>query len=150
MPPGPYHRPLLRLRRQRLYIPDALRILLNASVATEEAHPRHARDALGDPLVLILVRLVDERVRLDITIEVVADKVIVAVVADGADEGRELVGVTESVGLDGLEDFDEVRVYGVGSVVVRVTQVFDVFGQVAKEEDVVLADLAGDFDLVED
>ena len=86
--------------------------------------------------------------RLDVAVEVVADEVIVAVVADGADEGGELVGVAESVGLDGVEDFDEIRVYGVGAVVVCVAQIFDVFGQVAEEEDVVFADLAGDFDLV--
>lgn len=88
--------------------------------------------------------------RLDVAVEVVADEVVVAVVANGADEGGELVGVAEGVGLDGVEDFDQVRVDGMGAVVVCVAQVFDVFGQVAEEEDVVLADLAGDFDLVGD
>lgn len=71
-------------------------------------------------------------------------------VADGADEGGELVGVAEGVGLDGLEDFGQIRVDGVGAIVVCVAQVLDVFGQVAEEEDVVFVDFAGDFDLLTD
>lgn len=88
--------------------------------------------------------------RLDVAVEIVADQVIVAVVADGADEGGELVGVAEGVGLDGLEDFGQIRVDGVGAIVVCVAQVLDVFGQVAEEEDVVFVDFAGDFDLLTD
>ena len=86
--------------------------------------------------------------RLDIAVEVVADEIVVAVIADGADEGGELVRVAESVRLDGVEDFDQVRVHGVTAVVVRVPEVFHVFGKVAEEEDVVFADFAGDFDLI--
>ena len=69
-------------------------------------------------------------------------------VDDGVAEGSEAVGVAKGVGLDGVEDFGEVGVEGEGTVVVGVAEVFDVFGQVAEEEDVGFADLACDLDLL--
>lgn len=46
-------------------------ILIDAPVRTEEAHACHARDGFGQPLVLILVRLVNGRMRLNVAVEVV-------------------------------------------------------------------------------
>ena len=66
---------------------------------------------------------------------------------DGADKGGELVCVTEGTGADGVEDLLEVRVDGVLTVVVGVAEVLDVLGEVAEEEDVRVANFAGNFDL---
>jgi hypothetical protein len=136
------------LHRQRLHIPNHLRILINTSITTKEPHPRHTQNRLRDPLVLVLVRLVHKRLSLDIAVEVIRDEVVVSVVFDGAGQGTERACVAEGAGLDRLEDFEEVWVEGVGAVVVGVAEVFDVFGEVPEEEDVVLSDLAGDFDLL--
>ena len=56
---------------QRLNVPDAFRILVNAAIGGEEAHPSHTRDALGHPLVLVLVGLVDEILCLEVGVEIV-------------------------------------------------------------------------------
>ena len=69
-------------------------------------------------------------------------------VDDGVAEGGEAAGVAKGVGFDGGEDLGEGGVEGEGAVVVGVAEVFDVFGQVAEEEDVGFADFAGDFDLL--
>lgn len=71
---------------------------------------------------------------------------------DGGDERVELGRVAEEAGVDGVEDGGEVRVEfeGVWVVVVEVAvaEVADVFGEVAEEEDVLVADFAGYFDLL--
>lgn len=54
----------LRLRNQRLNVPDRLRIFIDAAVTGEEAHAGDAGDGLGEPLFLVAVRLVDEVVGL--------------------------------------------------------------------------------------
>jgi len=92
------------LYRQRLHIPDHLSILIDTAVAREEAHPTDSRDALGQPPVLILVRLVDELVRLDVAVKVVRHEIVVAVLDDAVDERRELAGVAKGAGADGFED----------------------------------------------
>ena len=66
--------------------------------------------------------------RLDITIEIITNKIIIAVVDDGIAEGGEAARVTEHAGLDGGEDFFEVWVELEGAVGVGVAEVFDVFG----------------------
>ena len=144
-PIGTINLPLRRLHR--LHVPDHLRILVNAPIAAEEAHARHARDALGHPLVLILVRRVDQLVRLAVAVEVVRHEVVVAVVDDAVDEGGELAGVAEAAGLDGVKDFAQPVVQLVFAVKMVVAEVFDVFGKVAEEEDVGVANFASDFDL---
>lgn len=70
------------LRRQRLHIPDHVRILLDAAIAAEEAHPRYTRDALANPLLLVFIRLIHQFLRLDIAVEIIADEIVVAVVGD--------------------------------------------------------------------
>lgn len=149
--PSTIHRPpptLPLLRRQRLNIPNTLRILDDAPIAGKEAHPTHARDGLPEPTLLVAIGVVHEGLRLDVGVEVVADEIVVAVIEDGGDEGGEVSLVAEAAGVDGGEDGAQVPVDVVRApVVVRVSEVLDVFGQVAEEEDVAFADLARDFDL---
>jgi len=134
-------------RIEGLNTPNLIRILLNAPIAAEEPHPRHRSDALLQPGIRILKGLVHEGMGLDIAIEIIRDEVIIALVDDGVAEGGEPAGVAELAALDGVEDFDEVGVELDVAVGVGVTEVFDVFGEVAEEEDVGFADFAGDFDL---
>ncbi len=138
---------VLALDGQRLDIPDALGILVDATVAAEEPHAGDAGDALGDPLVLVTVSIVDQSVGLDVAVEIVRHQVVVAVVADGRDHAGEVVRVTERALLDGLEHLQQVGVYRVLAVRVAVAEVFDVLGQVAEQENVVLANLTSDLDL---
>ncbi len=133
---------------QRLDIPNHIRILLDTPITAKKAHPRHTRNALADPLFLVLVRLVHQLLRLAIAAEIVADEVVIAMVDDGIAEGGEPVGVAKGAGFDGVNDFGEGRIEVEGAVVVGVAEVFDVFGEVSKEEDVGFADFAGDFNLL--
>ena len=68
-------------------------------------------------------------------------------VRDGIDECGELALVAKGAGANGVEDLLQVGVDAVLAVGVRVAEVFDVFGEVAKEEDVGFANLTSDFDL---
>lgn len=72
-----------RLWWQRFDIPDHIRVLLNASVTAKETHPADTGNALADPFVLVLVRLVDQSVCLDVAVEVIADQVVVPMIHDG-------------------------------------------------------------------
>lgn len=54
-----------------LCVPNLLRILLDAAIRAEEAHPRHSCDRLREPLVLVLVRPIDKLLRVDVALEVV-------------------------------------------------------------------------------
>ena len=85
--------------------------------------------------------------RLNITIKIIAHEVIIAMLGDGITESGEAARVAKRVGFDGVEDAGEVGVEGEGAVGVGVAEVFDVFGEVAEEEDVVGGDFAGYFDL---
>lgn len=133
--------------RHRLNIPDRVRILLDTSIAAEKSHPAHARDTFADPLILILIRLIHERMRRDVRVEIVRDKIIVPMVGDGTAQGAESAGVAKRVGFDGVEDFRKVGVQRKGAEVVGVAKVFDVFGEIAEEEDVGVANLARYFNL---
>ena len=139
---------LLLPRRQRLHIPNHIRILLNTPVTTEKAHTRHTCNALADPLLLVLIRLIDHLLRFAVTRKVVADEIIIAMINDGVAKGSEAVGVAKGVGFDGVEDCGEVGVKVEGAVVVGVAEILDVFRKVAEEEDVGFSDFAGDFDLL--
>lgn len=79
--------------------------------------------------------------------KVVRDKVIIPMVLNRLDQRREVVRRPERVAADVVEDGREVSVQGGGGVGVCVPEVVDVFGEVAEEEDVLLANFAGDFDL---
>jgi hypothetical protein len=63
------------------------------------------------------------------------------------DQRGEMVRGPKGIGADEVEDGFQVCVERVRGVGVCVAEVFDVFGQVAEEEDVLLADFAGYFDL---
>src|SRR5687768_8782552 len=84
---------------------------------------------------------------LNVAVEVIRDKIVIAVVFNSIDHGLEVVRASESTLLNLFEDLCQVRVNGVRAVCVGVTKVLNVFGQVAEQEDVVLADLAGDLNL---
>ena len=85
--------------------------------------------------------------RLDVAVEVVAHKVVIAVLGDGVAQGREAVGVTKHAATNGFEHFGEVGIELKLAKSVGVAEVLDVFGEVAKEEDVGFADLARNLDL---
>lgn len=138
----------LLVNLERLDVPNLLCVLVDATVTAEETHAGHAGDGLGDPLLLVLVRLVDEVVRLNVAVEVVRDEVVVAVVADGRDEGLEVGRRAKGALLNRREDLGKVLVDRVGAVGVCMAEILDILGQVAKEEDVALANLAGDFNLI--
>lgn len=63
-------------------------------------------------------------------------------VGDGVAQGAEPVGIAKRVRFDGVKDFGEVGVERKGAEVVSVAEVFDVFGKVAEEEDVGVANFA--------
>lgn len=68
---SPTHWRFLLRDVQRLNVPNLLSILVNAAIASEEAHSGHGHDALGHPLILVLVGFVNESVCLDVAVEVV-------------------------------------------------------------------------------
>lgn len=115
---------------------------MDTSIAAEKPHPTHASDTFADPLILILVRLIHERMRRDVRVEIVRDKIIVPMVGDGAAQGAEPVGLAKRVGFDGVEDFGKVGVQRKGAEIVGVAEVFDVFGEITEEEDVGVANFA--------
>ena len=98
-----HHIPLLR--GQRFTIPNLLSIFLDAAIATEESHPRDRRDALLQPGILILVRLIHELVRLDIAIEIIGNEIVIAMLGDAVAQSGEVACVAKFVGADRFEDF---------------------------------------------
>lgn len=83
----------------------------------------------------------------DVGVEIVRDQVVVAVLLDGIGEGGEVARVAKCVALDCVEDALQLGVKLEIAVEVSVTEILDVFSEVAEEEDVLFADFAGDFDL---
>jgi hypothetical protein len=151
---GHYKRHLhARLRRRLilgdkwLNIPNALSVLVNAPVTREETHARHSGDALRCPLLRVLIAFVDELLCLDVRVEVVRDEVVVAVLDNAVDQRGEALTVAEPPSADAVENGGELRVELVVRVDMGVAQVFHIFSEVAEEEDVLLANLTGDFDL---
>lgn len=81
--------------------------------------------------------------------KVVRHQIVIPMLLHRRDQRGEMVRGPKGIRADEVEDRFEVCVQGVRSVGVCVAQVFDVFGEVAEEEDVLLADFAGYFDLDE-
>ena len=79
----------LLLLHQWLNVPDALRILINAPVAAEEAHSSHRQDSLGGPCLRVLVRLINQLLSLDVRRKVIRDEVVVSVLDDAVEECAE-------------------------------------------------------------
>jgi hypothetical protein len=134
--------------REWLDVPDHLCVLVDAPIAGEEAHPSDAGDALCDPFLLVLIRLIDELLRLTITVEVVRDEVVVAMLNNPIHESREVIGIAKGALLDGVEDVAEGFIKLVSPIHVSVTEILHVLRQIAEEEDVVLANFSRDFNLV--
>lgn len=84
-------RALALLDDEGLNVPDLISVLVDAAVAAEESHPGNARDGLGDPFFLVLVRCIHQRVGLVVAVEVVRYEVVVTVVTDRRDQGPEVV-----------------------------------------------------------
>jgi hypothetical protein len=144
----------LRLRQSILFlghdglnVPYALRILVDTPVTREETHPRDSRNCLRRPLLRVLVALVNELLRLDVRRKVVRHKVVVTVVDDAVEQCREGLRIAKGTVMDAVENSGESRVQLVVLVEVSVTEIVDVFSEVAEEEDVVLANLACNFNL---
>jgi hypothetical protein len=86
-----FHTPILQpiniLRwNQRLDIPYHLCILVDTPVTREESHSSNTGDALGNPLFLVLVCLINQVLSLAVAVEVVRDEIVVAVLDDTIDE----------------------------------------------------------------
>lgn len=135
------------LHGKRFHIPNFLRVLVDAPIAREEAHACHRRDALGDPFILVSIRVIHETVRLNVAVEVIRHQVIISVVADRAYHGSKVMRCAERALFNLVEYLVQVWVDAVRSVRVGVAEIFDVFGEIAKEKDVALADFTGDFNL---
>jgi hypothetical protein len=63
------------------------------------------------------------------------------------DKSRESGLVTKHAGVDGVEDLLEFGIELIFTIVMGVAEVLDVLGEVAEEEDVLVAGLASYFDL---
>lgn len=66
---------------------------------------------------------------------------------NGVDKGGESGLVAKGAAVDGIKDLLQLWVELVVAVVVGVTEVFNVFSEVAEQKDVLIAGFAGDFDL---
>lgn len=139
----------VRLRHlQWLHVPDSIAVLIDTAIAREEAHPANASDALSDPFLLILVRLVDQILRLAVAVEVVRHQIIITMVNNAINKSRELASVTKFSRFDHLEDILQISVYfESGAIKMVVSEIIDVFRQVAEEENVVFTNLSCDFDI---
>ncbi len=115
------------LNLERLQIPDHISVLLDAPVAAEEAHSSHTSNALLEPSILVLVRFINQLVRLDITVEIVRHKVVITLVDDAIAESGELASVAKFATFDGIEHLCEVRIELEVAVVVSVAEIFYVF-----------------------
>lgn len=133
--------------KKRGEVKHTVSIFLDAAITAEESHPTDTDDALLQPLVLVLERLVHQGVCLDVAVEVVRDQVVVAVLHDTVAQRVEARRLAEHAPADGVEDFGQVRVQLEVAVLVGVAEILDVLGQIAEEEDIRLPDLTGDLDL---
>jgi hypothetical protein len=105
---------LLVLDVQGFDVPDGIGIFIDASIRSEETHSGNACYRFADPLFLILEGFIDEILCLAVAVEIVADKVEVAVVNNGADQGPESTFVSKFAGLDAIEHLQQ---FGIDLVV---------------------------------
>ena len=85
--------------------------------------------------------------RLDVAVEIVRDKVVVTLIDNAVAQSGKPACVAEPAAFNRVENFSEVAVKLEVAVGVGMAEIFDVFGKVAEEEDVGLADFAGNFNL---
>lgn len=67
---------------------------------------------------------------------------------DPVDKGRKLLGVTKGTLVDVIEDSGQLGIELVLGIEMCVAEILNVLGEVAEEENVVLADLTSNLDLV--
>ena len=96
---------------------------------------------------MVLVRFIDELVCLDVTVKVVRDEVIVSMVDNAINEGRKLSSITKHAITNGVEYCSKIRIELELRVEVGVSEILDVFSEVAEEEDILFTDFTGDLDL---
>lgn len=132
---------------QRLNVPNLLSVLVDAAVASEEAHPGYGCDALGHPLVLVAIGLINEGMRLDVAVEVVRHQVVVTMVPDSGNQGAKVVGQAKRALFNLDKDLLQVGVDGVRAKVVGMAQVFHIFGEVSEQKDVAFTNFTCDFNL---
>jgi hypothetical protein len=82
-----------------------------------------------------------------VAVEVVRHQVVVTVITDSSDQGAKVMDRAKSALLDLGKHFLQVGVNFMRAVLVTVSEIFNVFSEVAKQEDVVLANLASYFNL---
>lgn len=69
-------------------------------------------------------------------------------ILDATEESAETTCIAECALLDLVEDSRKIRVQLVGAVGVSMAEILDILCEVTEEEDVVLPNLAGDFNLI--
>jgi hypothetical protein len=138
----------LVLGHKWLYVPDALSVLIDTPVTCEEAHTCDRQDSLCCPLLGVLVALVDELLRLDVRGKVIRNEVVVTMLHDAIEQGGEALGIAKSAAVDVIKYVGELRLELVLLVQMRVAEVLDILGKVTEQEDVLFANLAGDFNLL--
>lgn len=139
---------LIPLSKKRLNVPDLLSVFINAPITSEEAHTGNRSDTLGNPLVLVAISLIHEAMRLDVALEIVRHEVVISVLANCGNHGAEIMRGAKCALFNLVEDFVEIRINNLGAILMCVAQVFNVFGEIAEEENVAFADLSGDFNLL--
>jgi hypothetical protein len=130
-----------------LDVPDAISILVDCTIAREEAHPADACNALGDPSILILVTLVNEILGFEVAFEVVRYQVVVTMINNGINQSLELICTSELSASNGVEDSLKSSVDGLGGEAVSMSEILNILSNVSEQEDVVFTNLTGDFDL---
>lgn len=80
--------------------------------------------------------------------EVIGDKVVVTVLLDRRSERGKVSCVAKHVVLNGLEDLLQGGVQLEVTIEVTVTEIFNIFSKISKEEDVLVTNLSGYFDLL--
>lgn len=96
---------------------------------------------------MVLVCLVDQVLRLDVARKVVRDEVVVAVVNDTIDQRRECIGVAELATTDRVKNTLQGGVELEARIAMCMAEVLHVLGQIAEQEDILLAYLTSDFNL---
>jgi hypothetical protein len=83
----------------------------------------------------------------NVRVEVIRDEVIVTMLFDRRNQGRERGGIAKRALLDSVEYTLQLRVQLEAAIEVSMAEVLHIFCEVAEEEDVLLANLTSNFDL---
>jgi hypothetical protein len=138
----------LVLGHKWLHVPDALSVFIDTPVTREEAHTCDCQDGLRCPFLGVLVALIDELLRLDVRGKVVRNEIVVTVLHDAIEQGGEALGIAKGAAVNMIEYVGELGLELVLLVQMRVAEVLDILGKVTEQEDVLFANLAGDFNLL--